>query len=183
LRLVKKFPAFMEPESPSLYPQVPATCPYPEPTPSSPHDPLQLPEDPLNIILPSMSWSPQWPLFLRLPHQHPVHTFILPHTRHMPCPSHSSRFYHPHNIGQGVQIIQLLVMQLSPFPCHLVPLRSKYSLQHPILKHPQPAFLPQCQWPGFTPIQNHGQTYSSIYILIFKSLDSNLEDKRFCTKW
>jgi hypothetical protein len=36
----------MEPESPSLYPQLPATCPYPEPTPSSPHDPLQLPEDP-----------------------------------------------------------------------------------------------------------------------------------------
>jgi hypothetical protein len=35
----------MEPESPSLYPQVPATCPYPEPTPSSPHDPLQLTED------------------------------------------------------------------------------------------------------------------------------------------
>jgi hypothetical protein len=32
----------MEPESPSPYPQVPATCPYPEPTPSSPHDPLQL---------------------------------------------------------------------------------------------------------------------------------------------
>ena len=36
----------MEPESPSPYPQVPATCPYPEPTSSSPHDPLQLPEDP-----------------------------------------------------------------------------------------------------------------------------------------
>ena len=36
----------MEPESPSPYPQVPATCPYPEPTPSSPHDSLQLPEDP-----------------------------------------------------------------------------------------------------------------------------------------
>jgi hypothetical protein len=36
----------MEPESSSPYPQVPATCPYPEPTPSSPHDPLQLPEDP-----------------------------------------------------------------------------------------------------------------------------------------
>jgi hypothetical protein len=36
----------MEPESPSPYPQVPATCPYPEPTPSSLHDPLQLPEDP-----------------------------------------------------------------------------------------------------------------------------------------
>jgi hypothetical protein len=46
LQLVKKFPAFMEPEIPSPDPQVPATCPYPEPTPSSPHDPLQLPEDP-----------------------------------------------------------------------------------------------------------------------------------------
>ena len=51
----------------------------------------------LNIILPSTSWSPQWPLSLRLPHQHPVHTSILPHTRHMSCPSHSSRFYHQHN--------------------------------------------------------------------------------------
>ena len=39
--------------------------------------------------------------------------------------------------------VQLLIMQLSPFACHLVPLRSKYSPQHPILKHPQPAFLPQ----------------------------------------
>jgi hypothetical protein len=37
---------FMEPESPSPYSQVPATRPYPEPTPSSPHDPLQLPEHP-----------------------------------------------------------------------------------------------------------------------------------------
>jgi hypothetical protein len=36
----------MEHESPSPYPQVPVTCFYPEPTPSSPHDPLQLPEDP-----------------------------------------------------------------------------------------------------------------------------------------
>ena len=35
----------MEPESPSSYPQVTANFPYPEPTPSSPHDPLQLPED------------------------------------------------------------------------------------------------------------------------------------------
>ena len=26
----------------------------------------------LNIIVPSTSWSPQWPRSLRLPHQHPV---------------------------------------------------------------------------------------------------------------
>jgi hypothetical protein len=37
---------FMEPEGSLPYSQVPATCPYPEPTPSSPHIPIQLPEDP-----------------------------------------------------------------------------------------------------------------------------------------
>ena len=30
---------------------------------------------------------------------------LLPHARHVPSPSHSSRFYYPHNIGWGVQII------------------------------------------------------------------------------
>ena len=53
----------------------------------------------LNIILPSKSGSPQWSLSLRFPYQNPVHTSPLPHTRHMPRPSHSSRFYHPHNTG------------------------------------------------------------------------------------
>jgi hypothetical protein len=38
------------------------------------------------------------PLSHRLPHQHPVYTSILPHTRHMPCPSQytlsvNQRFY------------------------------------------------------------------------------------------
>ena len=46
LQLVKKFPAFLEPEGSSPYSQVPATCPYSEPTPSSPHNPFPLPEDP-----------------------------------------------------------------------------------------------------------------------------------------
>ena len=45
-----------------------------------------------NIILLSTPGSPQWSPFLRLPHQHPVHTSPLPHTRHMPCPSHSLDF-------------------------------------------------------------------------------------------
>jgi hypothetical protein len=37
---------FMEPEGSLPYSQVTATRLYPEPTPSSPHVPLQLPEDP-----------------------------------------------------------------------------------------------------------------------------------------
>ena len=52
-----------------------------------------------NIIHPSTPWSPQWSLSLRFPHQDPINPPLLTHTRHMPNPSHSSRFYHPHNIG------------------------------------------------------------------------------------
>ena len=52
----------------------------------------------LNIILPSASGSPQWSLSLWSPHQNPVHPSPLPHVHYMPRPSHSSRFYHPHNI-------------------------------------------------------------------------------------
>ena len=43
---------------------------------------------------------------VRFPHQNPVHASPLPNTRYMPHPSHSSRFYNPHNIGWGVQIIK-----------------------------------------------------------------------------
>ena len=69
-------------------------------------------------------------------------------------------------------------MQSPPFPRNLIPPRSKYSPQHHVLKHPQLPFLQQCQRPSFTPIQNNRQDYSSIYILIFNFLDSNLEYKR-----
>ena len=57
-----------------------------------------------NIIHPSTPRSPQWSLSLRFPHQDPIRPPLLTHTRHMPSPSHSSRFYHPHNIVWGVQI-------------------------------------------------------------------------------
>ena len=53
-------------------------------------------------------------------------------------------------------------MQSPPVPRYLVPLRSKYSPQHLILKHPQLPFLPQCQRPSFTTILNNRQDYSFI---------------------
>jgi len=60
---------------------------------------------PIIIIYPSIPTSPQWSPSLRFPHQDPTHTPLLIHMRHMSNPSHSSRFFHPHNIGWGVQII------------------------------------------------------------------------------
>ena len=57
-----------------------------------------------NIIHPSTPRSLQWSPSLRFPHQDPIHPHLLTYTRHMLSPSHSSRFYHPHNIGWGVQI-------------------------------------------------------------------------------
>ena len=54
-----------------------------------------------NIIHPSTPRSPQWSPSLRFPHQDPKHPPLLTHRCYMPSPSHSSRFYHPHNIGWG----------------------------------------------------------------------------------
>jgi hypothetical protein len=90
-----------------------------------------------------MPGSSKWSLSLRFTHQNAAYASPLPHTRYMPHPSHYSRFNHPNNTGWAVQIIKLLIMQLPPLPYYLVPPRPKYSPQHPILKYPQPVFLPQ----------------------------------------
>ena len=43
-------------------------------------------------------------------------------------------------------------------------------------------FLPECEQPSFKSIQKTGKIIV-LYILNFKFLDNELEDKRFCTKW
>ena len=63
----------------------------------------------LDTILPSTPGSPKKPLSLRSPRQNPGYTSPLPHTRYMPHPFHSSRFYQPKNNGWAVQIIKLLI--------------------------------------------------------------------------
>ena len=60
---------------------------------------------------------------LRFPHRNPVYVSPFLHTRYIPSPSYSSRFYHPSNIGWTVQITKLLGMYFSPVPCYLVPLK------------------------------------------------------------
>jgi hypothetical protein len=44
-QLVKKYPAFMEPEGLLSHSEVSTTCPYPEPARSSPSPHIPLPED------------------------------------------------------------------------------------------------------------------------------------------
>jgi hypothetical protein len=58
-----------------------------------------------------MPGFPKWFLSLRSSHQNPVYASLLPHRLYMPCPSHSSQFYHPNIIGWGVIAKQLKVRQ------------------------------------------------------------------------
>ena len=96
----------------------------------------------LNITIPPTPGFPKCPLSLRFLHQNPIYASPIPHTRYMPCLSHSSRFYHPNSIRPAVQSIQLFIMQLPSLPCYLFTPRPNFSLHHPILKYLQPAFLP-----------------------------------------
>ena len=42
-----------------------------------------------------------------------------------------------------------------------------YFSRHPFLTHPQPTFLPHCEWPSFTPTQNNRKNYSSVYLNLY----------------
>jgi hypothetical protein len=59
-----------------------------------------------------------------------LHAFIIfPHECYMTCLTHLPWFYH--NIPRRVQVMKILIMQLSPATHHSLCLRSKYSLQPP----------------------------------------------------
>ena len=127
----------MEHQGSLTHSQQSATYPYPEPDQSSPCSPSHFLKIQLNIMLPSTPGSSKWSLSLRFPTK-PLYASLS--TFYMPRPSHSSRFGQLNNIWWGVQIIKLLYLYFSRY---FVPLRPKYSPQHPILKHPQPTFFPQ----------------------------------------
>jgi hypothetical protein len=60
-----------------------------------------------------MPGFPKWSLSFRFSHQNPVYASPLPHTRDMPHPSHSSRFYLPNNTGPQ-QLTESWIQRFSP---------------------------------------------------------------------
>ena len=125
-----------------------------------------------------MPRSPQWSLSLRFPHQDPIHP-LSPHP------------YAPH--AQPISFFSILSLAqywvrstnhlapryaISSILPYLVPPRSKYSPQYHVLKHPQLPFLPQCQRPSFTPIQNNRQNF---YLILYTSIIYLIKHKNSST--
>ena len=81
------------------------------------------------IILPPMPRSFKFSLPFAFPHQTPVRTTPLHHTRSTPRPPHSSWFGYQNNSWWAVRIKKLLVMQFSPLLRYLVPLCYQHLLQ------------------------------------------------------
>jgi hypothetical protein len=50
---------------------------------------------------------------------------------------------------------------------HLAPLRSKYLPQHPVHQDSQSIFLPQCERPNLTAIQNNRQNSCTVYLDLY----------------
>lgn len=78
------------------------------------------------------------------------------HVLHL-CQSHLPWFDHSHSILQQVVFRKLPTVHFLPDSCYFHPSRSKYSLQHPLLKHHKSmCFLWHKTW-SFTPSQTGRQ--------------------------
>jgi hypothetical protein len=63
-----------------------------------------------------------------------------PHSCYISRLSHPTLLHHSNYTWRRVHVMNLLIMQLSPFFRQFISLLSKYSPQHLVLKHPQSMF-------------------------------------------
>ena len=88
-----------------------------------------------------------WSLYFSFCQRNPKPCTYLAYTPHMTQALASSTSLispHTYNILQAVEITIFRIMHFPPSSCHFLPLRPEYLPQHPIHKHSQPIFLPQC---------------------------------------
>ena len=85
--------------------QQPTTCPC--------LPPYHFLKSHFNIILSTTPQRSKCSLYLRSPHQLPACPSPIPHTCHMPCPSHSSCFDHPNNTAWFKRMDSILYVCIS----------------------------------------------------------------------
>jgi hypothetical protein len=78
--------------------------------------------------------------------------------------------------GEEYRLVSFSLCSLHHSPVTLVPLRTKYCPQYPVLERTLSMFLPQCERPTFTHVQKHKVIF--LYILVSILLNSKLEDIR-----
>jgi len=87
-----------------------------------------------NIILYLHLRNPRKTALLPFSHQNIVYIFIFLHTYRMPCNSLLFTRNYDNNLRRCVKSHESPPNVISPTPCQLILLRTKYSLRHPVLE-------------------------------------------------
>jgi hypothetical protein len=98
----------------------------------------------------------------------------------LPFALHATSTYHPRLDNSNytrwrVQILQILVRQVSLHSSHFIPLQSKYSPRHPVLKYPQSCSSLNVRDQVSCPYRITGKIIV-LYILIFKFFESRRKE-------